>query len=159
MTTMLRAAVLGATILVGLRCAAVRADDTAPQDASSADRAAATFNRVCGDCHDLQTVTASRRERAQWEDVIVEMIAEGARVTDDEFAVVLSYLVKHHGRVGVNRAEASELVEVLGVTQDDAGRIVAHRKAHGPFVDFEALIKVPDVDVDRLKAQRNLIVF
>jgi hypothetical protein len=125
----------------------------------SADAAAATFYRVCGDCHDLQTVTASRRERTQWEEVIVEMIAEGARVSDDEFTVVLDYLLKHHGRVNVNRAEASELVAVLGLTESDAGRIVSHRKSHGAFPDFEALVKVPQVDVERLKAQRNAIAF
>lgn len=125
----------------------------------STDAAAATFYRVCGDCHDLQTVTASRRERTQWEEVIVEMIAEGARVSDDEFTVVLDYLLKHHGRVNVNRAEASELVAVLGMTESDAGRIVAHRKSHGAFPDFEALVKVPQLDVERLKAQRNAIVF
>jgi hypothetical protein len=137
------------------------ADPTSSADVQEAatDRAAATFTRVCGDCHDLETVTTTRRYREQWEEVTVEMIAEGARVTDDEYVVVIDYLVKHHGRVGVNRAEVAGLVEVLGISEADAGRIVAHRKAHGPFADFEALIKVPGVDVEKLTAQRNLMTF
>jgi competence protein ComEA len=67
--------------------------------------------------------------------------------------------VKHHGRVGVNRAEVAGLVEVLGISEADAGRIVAHRNTHGPFADFEALIKVRGVDVEKLTAQRNLMTF
>ena len=61
--------------------------------------------------------------------------------------------------MNVNRADAPALVEVLGVREVDADRILAHRKAHGRFADFDALLEVPGVDLERLKAQRNLIVF
>ena len=156
-----RIAVPGAAAVVWLMGAAgATAVGAERQDGqAAAESAAAMFSRVCGDCHDLPTVTAARRERAQWEEVIVEMIAEGARVTDEEFDVVLRHLVTHYGRVNVNRAEAPALVEVLGVSDVDAHRILAHRKAHGRFADFDALLEVPEVDVERLKARRNLIVF
>ena len=60
-------------------------------------------------------------------------------------------------RVNVNRAPAEDFVAVLGLSQADAGRIVAYRKTHGPFETFESLLKVPEIDVEKIKTQRNAI--
>ncbi len=118
---------------------------------------AALFRRLCADCHELNTVTGTRRERQQWLDVIDEMYLEGAKGTDEEFATVLKYLLAQYGRVNVNRAPAEDFVAVLSLSEADAGRIVAYRKTHGPFETFESLLKVPDIDVEKIKTQRNAI--
>jgi mono/diheme cytochrome c family protein len=55
------------------------------------------FQKVCGTCHALETVTASRRSRAQWEETITKMITLGAKGTEAEFATILSYLVRQYG--------------------------------------------------------------
>ena len=118
------------------------------------------FTRNCVKCHPVDRIAGSRRTRSQWEEVMTTMqTARGAVITDEDWDIIQTYLVKHYGRVNVNRAETSELVAVLGMTESDAGRVVSHRKSHGAFPDFEALVKVPQVDVERLKAQRNAIVF
>ena len=57
--------------------------------------------------------------------------ARGAVIADEDWDVVLNFLVKHHGRVNVNRAAANELVEVLAVTPEAAENIVKFRKEHG----------------------------
>ena len=62
------------------------------------------FQRVCSKCHELEQVTASRRSRAQWEDVIDKMITLGAKATDAEFNTILGYLIRQYGRVNVNTA-------------------------------------------------------
>jgi DNA uptake protein ComE-like DNA-binding protein len=36
---------------------------------------------------------------------------------------------------------------------------VAYRKANGNFADFDALLKVPDVDAKKLEAHREAVSF
>jgi competence ComEA-like helix-hairpin-helix protein len=118
------------------------------------------FATVCGRCHPLERVTAARRSRSQWEEVISTMIsARNAQVSDEEFDIVLNYLVKAHGRVDVNRAAAADLEEVLEVPEKVAAAIVAYRKEHGRFEDFDALAKVPGVDREQLEKKRDAISF
>jgi len=117
------------------------------------------LQKVCGNCHALDRVTASRRSRAQWEEVTDKMIALGAKGTEDEFTAVLSYLVSHYGRVNVNTATASEIAEVLGLSPQEAEVIVKYRKDKGKFEDFEALSKTPGVAVEKLEKNRDAISF
>jgi mono/diheme cytochrome c family protein len=59
--------------------------------------ARATFQRVCGSCHAVETVTAQRRTRAQWQESINSMITRGAKATDEDFAAILDYLTTQYG--------------------------------------------------------------
>ena len=59
--------------------------------------AAATFQKVCGACHAVETVTAQRRSRAQWQENINSMITRGAKGTEEEFALILDYLTTQFG--------------------------------------------------------------
>src|SRR5215475_3289917 len=56
-----------------------------------------TLQKVCGACHALDRVTASRRSRAQWEETTDKMINLGAKGTEEEFTSILDYLVQHYG--------------------------------------------------------------
>ena len=126
------------------------------QDAKSQQ----VFAAVCGKCHPVERVTAMRRSRSQWEETITSMItARGAQISDEDFDTVLTYLSKEHGRVDVNRAEAEDIAEVLGVTEEMAAAIVAYRKQHGPFENFETLLKVPGIDRDAVDKKRDAITF
>src|SRR5580765_8299578 len=55
------------------------------------------FQKVCGACHTLDTVTSQRRTRAQWQESITSMIARGAKGSDQEFALILDYLSSQYG--------------------------------------------------------------
>lgn len=57
----------------------------------------AVVNKVCGSCHPVETATAQRRNRAQWQESIDQMVARGAKGTPEEFTAVLDYLVRNHG--------------------------------------------------------------
>ena len=114
----------------------------------------------CARCHPIDRVTAMRRSRAQWEETITTMItARGAQVSDDDFTTILDYLVKEYGRVDVNRGQADDLIEVLGIDEKSAAAIVSYRKEHGKFEDFDALAKVPGIDRDQLEKKRDAITF
>jgi competence protein ComEA len=123
------------------------------------DKNAATYTRVCSTCHDAQRILSNRRTKDQWGEVIDKMVERGAQGTDDDFAAVLDYLVTHYGRVNVNRGTAKDLSTVLKIPEKDADAIVAFRTANGPFTDFDALAKVPGVDIEALKQSRDAVSF
>ena len=151
-TALVTLGLLGTAIGAGRIASAVEPT----QDARSQQ----VFATVCGKCHPVERVTAMRRSRSQWEETITSMItARGAQVSDEDFDTVLTYLSREYGRVDINRAEPDDIVEVLGLTEQMASSIVAHRKQHGPFENFEALVKVPGVDRDALEKKRDAITF
>jgi competence ComEA-like helix-hairpin-helix protein len=132
---------------------------SAPQETGT-DPAAPVFTNVCGKCHPKERVTAMRRTRPQWEEVITTMItARNAQISDEDFDIVLGYLAREYGRVNVNRAPAADLVEVLHLSEKTATSIVAYRKEHGAFEDFDALAKVPGIDREKLETLRDAILF
>lgn len=61
------------------------------------------------------------------------------------------------GRVRLNSATAAELEALPGVGPVLAGRIVAHREAHGPFASVEDLLDVPGIGEAKLAALRDLV--
>jgi competence protein ComEA len=128
-------------------------------DKPSDDPAAGLFVRMCGECHDTSRISSTRRTRADWEDQIGKMIEQGAKGTDKEFEIVIGYLLRTFGKVYINSAKADEIVAVLTLSQKDADAIVAYRAANGRFVDFDALKKVPGIDVEKLKARQDALGF
>jgi competence protein ComEA len=123
------------------------------------DKSAALYMRLCSTCHDSARVLASRRTRTQWEEVIQKMIERGAQGTEDEFAAVQEYLLRVSGKVNVNRALANDIALATGIPAKDADALVAYRKANGDFADFDALCKVPGIDIEKLKQAREAVSF
>jgi competence ComEA-like helix-hairpin-helix protein len=153
---------LGIVVLAwgALTAGALRGTSPAVAQDADSDPAAPVFTNVCTKCHPRERVTAMRRTRSQWEEVITTMItARAAQISDEDFDTVLGYLARHHGRVNVNRAPAPDIVEVLHVEDGVAASIVSYRKEHGAFADFDALVKVPGVDREKLEAVRDAILF
>lgn len=87
------------------------------------------------------------------------MIDRGAEGTTDDFTTAEEYLLRVSGRVNANRAAVKDMVLVLGITEKDAGAIADYRKANGEFKDFDALCKVPGIDLEKLKQGRDAISF
>jgi competence protein ComEA len=130
-----------------------------PSTAAPDDPKYPVFMKVCRNCHDADRVISGRRSRVEWEEVLDKMAAKGAQASDEEWDVVLRYLLQNVGRVYVNRCAPEELIEVLGLSEKDAAAIVAYRKDKGTFPDFDALAKVPGLDPKALEQNRDAIVF
>ncbi len=80
-----------AKIVLASLAAAVAA--SAQSGAAAQSRAVA--QKVCSACHTLESVTATRRSRAEWQETIDKMITlQGAKGTPAEFATVLDYLLR-----------------------------------------------------------------
>jgi competence protein ComEA len=137
---------------------AQESSDKRPQDATSA-KSKQVFEALCAACHPLEDVTSARKTRAQWQETIDTMIANGATGTDADFATALGYLIAQYGRVNVNKAPADEIAEVLELPAKDAAAIVKYREDTGKFEDFEALTKVPGLDIEKLTKKKEAISF
>src|SRR5579859_5842780 len=110
-----------------------------------------TVKVICGKCHPIETVVASRRTRTGWERMTDEMVTRGAKGTDEQLDAVVDYLTAHFGKVNVNTASVADLQEALGFTEKEAKLIVAYREQVGKFKTFEELQKVQGVSEERLK--------
>ena len=53
--------------------------------------------RACGQCHSLEVVTGIRLTRKQWEAKIDQMLARGAKLSDEEIDVAAQYLARNFG--------------------------------------------------------------
>jgi competence protein ComEA len=133
----------------------------AQQPATSAadDPAHELFIQTCNRCHDAARITAVRRTKTEWEEVINKMIERGATGSEDDFQTVFGYLRRHYGKVYINSANSDEITTTLGLSGKDAEAVVAFRKANGNFQDLDAVKKVPDIDVKTLDEHKDAIAF
>ena len=113
--------------------------------------------KICGTCHEIETVVASRRTKLGWQQMTEDMVARGAEGSEDDLAAVTSYLAEWFGKVNVNTATAAEMQKALGVPESDAGAIVRYRDQNGKYKSFEELLKTPGIDPDKLRQKRSLI--
>src|ERR1043165_6143000 len=51
-----------------------------------------TLVSICGKCHEPKRAASVRPTREGWKSTIDDMVARGAKGTDDEFAQILDYL-------------------------------------------------------------------
>ena len=129
-----------------------------PSGAAADDPAAELFSQMCSSCHDGARITA-RRTKSEWEDVLTKMIEKGATGSEEDFKRVFAFLRRQYGKVSINTATPEDITATLGLSTKDADAIVAYRKASGPFQDFEAVKKVPDVDLKTLDAHKDAVAF
>ena len=133
-----------------------------PQSSSSApadDPANELFIATCNRCHDAARITALRRTKTEWEEVINKMIERGATGSEEDFQTVFGFLRRHYGKVYINTAPSEEITATLGLSSKDADALLAYRKANGNFADFDAVKKVPDIDVKALEEHKDAVAF
>jgi competence protein ComEA len=132
---------------------------TGSPQANGAQNGEEVFLNRCSTCHATERALVAPRTRKGWEGVLAEMVnTNGAQLEAGEPEAILAFLTEQHGLVNVNAAKAEELV-ALGLAQKDADTIVSHRTEHGPFADFDALRKVPGLNVEQLDAVRTRVAF
>src|SRR6185369_7221720 len=124
----------------------------------------AAAQRICIQCHEYERSIAPRQNRAGWQATMDKMIALGAKGTQKEFDDILEFLaVTYPGeevpKIKVNEARAVELESGLSLPRSQAAAIVAYRTKNGDFKSIEDLKKVPGVDVAKIEARKDRLVF
>jgi competence protein ComEA len=122
----------------------------------------AELQKVCGLCHQAERAAAVRLTKEGWEGVIGDMIARGARGTDEEFAAILDYLTKNFlgeaaRPLNINKAANIELESVAGLTRKEAAALVEWRKAN-VCKSLDDLKKVPGVDYKKIEARKDFLI-
>jgi competence protein ComEA len=118
------------------------------------------IKRVCGVCHEAEIVTGQARTRAAWTKTIGDMVNLGAQGSDDDFNLILEYVVKNFPRkVNVNKAPAKDLENSLDITPEIAAAMVAYREKNGDFKSLDDLKKVHGIDAGLLDNEKNRILY
>lgn len=115
--------------------------------------------KVCHDCHGPESVLAQLKTREEWTKTLDEMAANGATGTDEEWKNILEYLVQHYSLIFVNKAPAKDLESTLDVPAAVAEAIVRIRAEKGAFTTIDELRQVPGIDVAKVNARKDRLVF
>jgi competence protein ComEA len=124
----------------------------------------AELERLCKNCHEPEQATSERMNREDWTKTLEKMIEAGATGTDEEFNLILEYLVKNFGPeppkpVNVNKATAVELESALTIPRTQAEAIVQYRTEKGNFKTIADLKKVPGLDAAKVEAKKERLAF
>ena len=142
--------------MAALFCTAVAAGQRAPEGPGQE----LTFKLCTAGCHGPEKYLSERRSKSQWLETIETMKNEGVKGTDDEYRIVLGYLVAHLGiPVKINKATARQIDDAMDLQPGQAEAIVKYRDEKGPFADLPALLKVPGLDAKKIEEQKANIVF
>lgn len=117
--------------------------------------------RLCSnECHGIEKVVAEHKSKSQWIETMETMRTDGAKGSDEEFKVIVTYLTTHFGvQVKINKATAKQIDDVLVLADGQADAIVKYRDEHGPFAGWDDLMKVPGLDAKTLDVQKIKVVF
>jgi competence protein ComEA len=124
----------------------------------------AAAQRICVQCHEYERSIAPRQNRAAWQTTMDKMIALGAKGTQKEFDAILDYLATTYPgeeipKLNVNEARAVELESALSLPRSQAAAIIQYRTKNGDFKSIDDLKKVPGVDVAKIEAKKDRLVF
>jgi competence protein ComEA len=120
--------------------------------------------KLCSTCHDLDKSVSINQDRAGWRRTIEKMLDFGAKATDQEFVAVLDYLATNFPadevpKINVNKAAAIEFESGLSLRRSQAAAVIRYREKNGPFKSIEDLKKVPGVDVEKIEAKKDRLIF
>ena len=118
---------------------------------------------ACGTCHEGRRAASVRLTRDGWAAVIEDMRQRGARVSDEEFPVVLDYLTTHFlgealQPLNLNTATQIDLEAAGGLLRREAAAVIRYREQHGRFKTLDDLKNVPGLDFKKIETRRDSIV-
>jgi competence ComEA-like helix-hairpin-helix protein len=126
--------------------------------ARAADPNLDAVQTVCERCHSTAVFLNQPRSWERWNDVFADMTQRGANGTTELLARVTTWFLENLTLVNVNTSPAEELTGVLGVSDEVADAIIAHRQ-HQPFANIAQLGAVPGVDPAKLELRKSRILF
>ena len=119
--------------------------------------------RACAPCHEARRAASARLTREGWAAVIEGMRLRGAKVSDEEFPVILDYLTTHFlGEaplpLNLNTATQIDLEAAGGLLRREARAVVQYREKNGRFASVDDLKKVPGLDFRKIDSRRDAMV-
>lgn len=124
----------------------------------------AETEKLCSQCHELARSISLHQDRAGWDATVTKMVGLGAKASDSDIQLVTEYLAAHYPaeeipRINVNKARAIDFESGLSLRRSQASAIIEYRAKNGPFKSIEDLKKVPGIDVAKIEAKKDRLVF
>jgi competence protein ComEA len=124
----------------------------------------AETEKLCAQCHELERSVSLRQDRAGWQATVDKMASLGMKGSDKDFQSVLEYLSAHYPAsdvppLNVNKARAIDLESALSLPRSQAALIIQYRTKNGEFHSIADLKKVPGVDVAKIEAKKDRLIF
>jgi competence ComEA-like helix-hairpin-helix protein len=127
---------------------------------------------ACTQCHGLGYLATSGRSKTEWQELVSDMVGRGAQLLPDEFDALVQYLVENFGavkpanvpspaiyKVNVNKVSAKELSDGLGISSEDAAKIIRYRTEKGNFREWQDFSKVPGIDLKKLETRKDQVTY
>jgi competence protein ComEA len=119
--------------------------------------------RACGTCHEGRRAASVRLTRDGWAAVIEDMQRRGAKVSEQDFPVVLDYLATHFPGealqpLNLNTATQIDLEAAGGLLRREAAAVIRYREQHGRFKSVDDLKNVPGLDFKKIENRRDAVV-
>ena len=119
--------------------------------------------RACAPCHEARRAASVRLTRDGWAAVIDGMQKRGAKVSEQEFPVILDYLATHFlgealQPLNLNTASQIDLETAGGLLRREAAAVIRYREQNGRFKSLDDLKKVPGLDFTKIEKRRDAVV-
>ncbi len=124
----------------------------------------AVVERVCAPCHGVYPLATRNRTAAAWASLVDNMETRGAKGTEEDFKIVVQYLVTNFGiavsdKININQAGARSLTNFFKLFPEEADAIVDYRDKNGAFKEWQDLKKVPGLDAAKIERKKDSITF
>jgi competence protein ComEA len=116
-------------------------------------------------CHQPAFLLGQKRTEDDWKKTVARMSTKGAGGTSDMYDAVAAYMFKNFGKaedtskVNMNKAKAEDMVNGIGVTEDEAKAIVAYREKHGDYREWDDMLVIYGVDGRKIEAAKDKMTF
>jgi hypothetical protein len=155
--TFVAAATAVITSLVFVGATAQDATTSAAPESEAAGRK--LVQTICGSCHAASSILGEHRTRHDWEEILEWMADEGAVMSDEEYEQMMAFLGVRYGLVAVNTASTEDIQTVLELTDDQAQRLDAARKAGARFRTLDDLARTTGIPAASLAERQDRIDF
>lgn len=121
--------------------------------------------RACVGCHKAEELTQYRFTKSEYQVIVYRMGDRGAQATRPELDVIAAYMFEHFpkvedpSKINVNKASAQEIAAGLGLSDDEAERVVRYRERHGDFHAWGDLLIIYGVDGKKIAAAKDKMSF
>lgn len=167
MSSMVRTAIASVALIFAVSVAAARTQNASQPVLSGEGLPEAPGKdvtvRSCAPCHEARRAASVRLTREGWAAVIEAMRARGAKVSDEDFPIVLDYLSTHFlgeaaQPLNLNTATQIDLEAAGGLLRREAAAVIKYRSEHGRFKSLDDLRKIPGLDFKKIESRKDAMV-
>ena len=122
------------------------------------------IQQYCSGCHPGNALGGYQKTREDWEAIVLRM-GPRTSASKDALDTLADYLatnflkVDDPNKVNVNKAEAKEISERLGLSMKEAETIVSYRERRGNFRTWGDLLVIYGVDGSKIEAVQDKLSF